>query len=125
MDKYDRAIELLGEFKNDPENFRLEIRRAWFDAGLSSPTGCLFQFASPSCRRLEEIRIDGERHWIGCPTLIHNSTYYVAWTKELTDRIRADSRIPNRPDDITYERLPVFAEYQREMDRTIRKTSDW
>lgn len=52
----------------------------------------------------------------GCLTMIRRSTNYCAPTSELTEAIRADTRIPSNHADITLAHLPVFAEWQRRID---------
>lgn len=39
------------------------------------------------------------------------------WNQELTDRIKADERIPKDPEQIELKHLPVFAEWQRLVDK--------
>ena len=41
-------------------------------------------------------------------------------TPELTKAIRKDPRIPKLPKNITVADLPVFAEWQRRLDKEIR-----
>jgi len=93
-DKYDEAVEYLTAHPG-------EIRDTWrypFD----SRAGCLFNYAAPGC---------------GCLTQIARmSSDGVPHRDDLTEAIRADSRIPRRSIDITVESLPVFAEWQRRLD---------
>lgn len=108
MDKYDKAIAYLIEH---PE----EVEDAW-QLVRTCPGSCLFQFCSPTGTITVVNTIK-----IGCLTTV-KAGYNPAFTPELTEKIRADERIPSKPDDIkpTLEGLTPFAEYQREMDRTIR-----
>ena len=92
-DKYDRAIDWLREH---PDRFL----DAW---GLTTPAACLFDFVKMGCGCLTQVRSGIRR----------------APTDELTDRIRADDRIPRQPEDITIGSLPVFAEWQRRLDRAL------
>lgn len=101
MDKYDQAIAYLHEH---PE----EIEDAWHLG--SHPAECLFVptdgklFADSQC---------------GCLTQIAGDAYdyFSAPTLELTAEIRADHRIPHDVKDIRLEDLPVFAEWQRRLER--------
>lgn len=114
MDKYDKAIELLKQ----AEDFGKAVSSAWFAARADHPTGCLFQFCCPP----EEHGDNPQGYAVGCLTMIKNSSCYHAWTEELTQRIRNDPRLPSDRHEITLDQLPVFAEWQREMDATIRQT---
>lgn len=117
-DKYDRAIAYLTEH---PE----QIRDAWSGA-YEHPGGSLFRFAGPSayldCP-------DWTKQICGCLTQISKTAdwlpddpnKYVAWTPELTEAIAADERIPKRPEHIRVEHLPVFAEWQRKLDRELNR----
>lgn len=96
MDKYDEAIQYL---KNHPE----EVSTAWGDP-TDHPAGCLFNYAGP------------EYSLVGCLTQVKNG-YLQASTPSLTKRIRADKRIPRNSLDITIDILPVFAEWQRKLDK--------
>lgn len=123
-DKYDRAIEhLLAQ-----PDFKQAVLSAWSypaaDEDEPNPAHCLFQSASPSGQE-DERSPAGER--IGCLTQIritNSSREYlplVAWTPELTKEIAEDESIPMSVDEVTPESLPVFAEWQRKLDRTIRR----
>lgn len=99
MDKYDRQIQdLLTGKRNislDWQNGRGLFQMAW--------------------------RGDRSNPRQGCLTMIkhRSSIKYQAITPELTDRICQDERIPCRPQDIRPEHFPIFAEYQRELDKTF------
>ena len=109
-DKYDEAIAYLTEH---PE----EIYRAWHTCG-THPHGCLFEFCSPDGSNNK--RADGEK--CGCLTMVRGLSKIggVAWTDALTEEIRTDERLPKSGSEITVEHLPVFAEWQRRLDREIR-----
>lgn len=92
QDKYDKQIKLLTKH---PEL----IGNSW-----ASAEG-LFQGASPTGTDIN----------YGCLTMV-KSGGLEAYTISLTERIRSDPRIPSSQTEITPELLPVFAEYQREMD---------
>lgn len=120
MDKYDRAIKYLTKaVETDPG----AITRAWSNPHINRDAGSvLFQFVhkisySPSCG-------------CGCLTQIKASPLTKAQTESLTERIRADDRIPNRiPDQFCPKsemhafvaKLPVFAEWQRIIDRELNR----
>ena len=105
-DKYDEAIAYLTA---NPD----EIQAAW-DGGYyrgeetSVQAACLFNYANSAddlnCGCLTQIRSDPTRH---------------AHTFDLTREIRLDSRIPVCATDITVADLPVFAEWQRRLDKEI------
>lgn len=109
MDKYDKAIEHLNAHPD-------EILSAWGAAYPDHPTGCLFQYASPS----EEAEFQANR-MCGCLTQVRGDDMN-AWTPKLTAEIRADKRIPLDVDDVTVADLPVFAEWQRRLDRELQRT---
>lgn len=111
MDKYDAAIAYLTAYPS-------EIARAW--AMVSThPAGCLFAF----CGRTGSADDKDEegRRFCGCLTQVRNGDH--AYTPALTAAIRADARIPGNDQQITIESLPVFAEWQRRLDREIRGVS--
>lgn len=98
-DAYDDAVAYLTEH---PE----EIIRAW-RSPQTHPGGALFAFVGNSC---------------GCLSMIRGSDGYVATTAELTLAIRSDERIPSDPDCITVNHLPIFAGWQRRIDRELGRT---
>lgn len=106
-DKYDEAIEYLTAHPD-------EILLAWSDRpGDQHPHHCLFIYANAS----------GEfssRGFLGCLTQIRSGGPWRAETSELTAAIAADDRLPDHWDGITPNDLPVFAEWQRRLDREIR-----
>lgn len=118
MDKYDEAIEVLVK---EPSQTASAWSMPLFDAG-----GDLFHYCSPN----KDFRWNG--YWCGCLTQVH-SRQESASSSDLTERIVADSRLHNRPEEIIDalratedldERrriLAPYAEWQREMDATIRK----
>lgn len=121
MDKYDQAIEFL---KANP----LRIRNHWLNAiNNNDPNYSLFDRAhriGMPDDYLKEVRALPEHKGkiftapdYGCLTQIKSCPgMYVGATKEITDKILADDRIPSSPDDITVDNLEVFAEYQRMVD---------
>lgn len=104
-DKYDEAIEYLTE---NPH----EIETVWMHP-FDHKAGCLFMFVIPN-----DVEFRPDRKLCGCLTTIRNCGY-AAWTDELTEAIRADDRIPNDLKDITIEKLPIFAEWQRRIDKEL------
>jgi len=99
-DKYDEAVEYLTKYPDS-------ISHAW-----KSPTGCdagcLFQF------------VESRPGLCGCLSQIRAGRWD-AETPQLTAAIRADGRIPVEPEDITVNHLPVFAEWQRKIDRILKR----
>jgi MoxR-like ATPase len=55
----------------------------------------------------------------GCLTMIRSDEGFVAQTSALTKAIKADTRIPDDPEKITLRHLPVFAEWQRRLDKEL------
>lgn len=102
MDKYDEEIERLTK---NPE--------AIFDAWCE-PT-CLFEFVTPNGNKV--IRPDGNP--CGCLTMVRQGDF--AWTDELTAEIQADERLPKTGLMLTVEDLPVFAEWQRKLDKVLNR----
>ena len=99
-DKYDEQIKYLTK---RPE----KILKQWENCKG------LFRYATPD---------DFEySHATGCLTMIRkNEECMVPDHPELTKAIKTDNRIPLTPREITPEHLPVFAEWQRRLDREIR-----
>ena len=93
MDKYDRAIAYLTEH---PE----EIFGAW-SCWDNHRAGCLFNIIPGSNVCLTEARLDPEEISANHPFI----------------RITEDERIPESPDEITVDDLPVLAEWQRKLDK--------
>jgi len=99
MDKYDVAVDYLTQH---PE----EISEAWGWPD-THPAGCLFSYCG-----------DWEDDDVGCLTMVRAGLS--AATEELTLAIRADARLPDDETKITVEHLPVFAEWQRRLDKELR-----
>jgi hypothetical protein len=99
-DKYDEQIERLT--KNPAR-----IKDEWSDAiGIFDYAERSYGPWSDDC---------------GCLTMIRSGGGYRAQTEELTKAIRADKRIPKRDADIKPEHLPVFAEWQRRIDKELNR----
>lgn len=111
MDKYDRAVLFL---KKHPS----EITRAWFESGPEARkrAHCLFQYVTPTGKA--KLRSDGRP--CGCLTQVKIGCA-VAWTEALTQAIRTDVRIPSSYLKIRAEDLPIFAEWQRKLDRLLER----
>lgn len=104
-DQYDHAIDYL---MRHPE----EITRAWSLQELHV-AGCLFRILHDrSCTRGMECQ-----H--GCLTQVRATHYRRGPTPSLEAEIRADTRIPMWPDAIRLHHLPVFAAWQRRIDREL------
>ena len=104
MDKYDKAIEFFTKYPN-------MICEKWSDP--SSMHGCLFQFATPTGN------MNGSS---GCLTLIRKyDILFVPDRPDLTEEIRKDVRIPLFSDEIRVETLSVFAEWQRRLDKELKR----
>lgn len=107
MDKYDEAIAYLTEHPS-----KIQTAWNWPDDDLYGDGeingGCLFQ-------------IVGDYEECGCLTQIRLNPYRIAPTAALTDAIRADERIPKSPEQITIADLPVFAEWQRRLDKELNR----
>jgi len=108
-DKYDRAIEYL---RKHPD----QIESAWAYGG-NIRAHCLFKYVTPTGR--PGVCKDGVRS-CGCLTTI-KSDDFVAFTPQLTKLILKDRRIPNNIDRVGVSDLPVFAEWQRRIDKELNR----
>jgi hypothetical protein len=111
MDKYDHAMAHLGSHPD-------QIYDAWSDVN-GHPAGCLFAYVSP------DGHFDGTPNGKarGCLTQIKLDPYrYEAWTDELNCAIAADSRIPASPHSLVLADLPIFAEWQRRIDKALNRS---
>jgi len=108
MDKYDKAIAYLEGCNG---SFESEVDRAW-STPFDHPAGCLFSIVAKDYYG---------KHDTGCLTMIRRTEDFRAETDELTEAIRTDERIPTSAMDITHESLPVFAEWQRRLDRELNR----
>lgn len=102
-DKYDLAIDYLTEHPD-------EIYDSWNDGIVTynNPhpvSSCLFGST-------------GALYACGCLTQV-KSGRFPANNDELTRAIRADERIPEDAHYITINNLPVFAEWQRRLDKEL------
>lgn len=103
-DKYDKAIAYLTENPG-------AIYNSWENAynSLATPASCLFKSTKP-----------GDCGEFGCLTQVKIGDL-PAITPAITKAIRADRRIPKSGSAITLEHLPVFAEWQRRLDKRIKQ----
>lgn len=116
MDKYDKAIAFLTEH---PEM----IREAWYvpddgDSEEIKSAHCLFQVVD----KFNDL--DGERlSSCGCLTQIRSGNGG-SWARGAicTAEIRSDTRIPDVISDVGVEHLPVFAEWQRKLDKELGRS---
>lgn len=134
-DQYDDGIEYACNH-SDPGSV---LGDAWSDpSDIDNPAGCLFQWAQPQGYTAGKC---------GCFTQIRqyakfpDTRKYVAYTEELTEKIRNDDRLPCGIFDLIGEyrvrcettsegdatiwladRLEVFAELQRHVDQELGRT---
>jgi len=113
-DKYAKAIKYLTAHPD-------ELYVAWCVADDRHPAGCLFQWAWRG-----DTNMGGVANVCGCITHIRNphlNRIVFAYSETLRDRltkeIREDERIPTRGDLIKISDLPVFAEWQRRLDKEL------
>ena len=109
MDKYDKAVEYLIGCNG---NYAYELEEAWKNPQRHKG-GSLFQFAGK-----------GAAMSIGCLTMIRNGApgcCVQAGTSALTKAIKEDERLPRRFEDITKDHLPIFAEWQRCLDKELNR----
>lgn len=103
-DKYDDAIAYL---EKNPG----EILDAWGFPSTHS-AGCLFSYVGATNSRGDSC---------GCLTQVKSGDS-PAKTARLTKAIRKDARIPERPQDIELKHLQVFAEWQRRIDKELKRS---
>jgi len=127
-DKYDDAIAFLTE---NPEH----IREAWGDPETNEEEGgILFGFVGPDWKDNSiSVRYEGEHGTCGCLQQIRkcrvvdeydsmeealdaDGSMVGSYWPRLWEKIAGDRRLPHDEHDITVEDLPVFAEWQREID---------
>ena len=127
-DKYDFAIEYLHE---NPE----DIHDAWANPeGHEGKGGELFGFVGPdwksndnkvryeghigTCGCLQQIRQAKVNH--ECDTMLEvcekNDSMTLSFWPRLWEKIAGDRRLPHESEDIGLEDLPVFADWQMEVD---------
>lgn len=117
MDNYDKAIEYL---KSNPA----QILDIWDDP-KSHFSGILFQAVTPDGTG----QVNSYDEFCGDICEIH-SNLASAWTDELLEEIIKDFRIPeifashNYKPKITVELLPLFAEWQRKIDKALNRNPE-
>lgn len=116
-DRYQEAVNYLTRF---PRQI-VANWRAW----NTEPAGCLFAPVVPDLSTAYDGTFVGRSvnphgDHCGCLTQIRSSPNVFAWTSDLTERIRADARIPIAPHLVKVEHLPVFAQWQRVIDAELR-----
>lgn len=89
----------------------------WNEWCAASP---LFRFVTPH-NDCSEQRFDGKL--CGCLTSVRRPEN-VAWTTKLTQEIKRDKRIPVSPRNLKPKHLPVFAEWQRKIDKELKRNLD-
>jgi len=122
-DIYDQGISYLRENPDD-------IESAWGDpGGWEGKGGELFGFVAPDWKDGNaSAKYDGMRAGTcGCLQQIRQAkaegfdgtegSCKMAYWERLWDSIANDRRLPTESSDITVEDLPVFAEWQRELDQ--------
>lgn len=100
MDIYDKEVKRLSK---NPD----EIYCAWTYGPGHSPL-----FDAASSKRYTSVN--------SCGCLIQVKMGFRASSKRLTEAIRADARIPEDVTEIKPEHLPVFAEWQRKLDKMFK-----
>jgi len=108
-DKYDEAVEYLRE------NPRTIIKNWSSPKSKESLGGCLFAYADKTGQGIQGS---------GCLTMLrgrNKSNYKVPGRPDLTQEIQNDDRLPESADDITLSHLPVFAEWQRRLDKELQR----
>lgn len=114
-DKYDREIQRLNDQIKKPDPGKDPKRWAIHVVGLSwCKAEPLFAVATKS-----GYRDTGDDHECGCLTEIRQSSYGVQGRPDLAARIKADLRLPKSVDRIRPKHLPIFAEWQRILDREL------
>lgn len=107
-DRYDHAIDYL---MRHPE----QIEFAWQFCN-THVAGCLFQYVhGRKCKSRKCIH--------GCLTMIRSQyhEYCNAPNEKLTTAIRADTRLPTDVNEIRLHHLPIFAEWQRKLDKELNR----
>ncbi len=107
VDKYDKEVAYL---TGNPG----KIPDAWSSPDINRG-GLLFQWCTLSGGEEEH---PDSFETCGCLTQVRGGGYS-AWTDKLTEQIQNDVRIPLSESGITVDDLPVFAEWQRRLDKEL------
>ena len=112
-DVYDLEVDRLTKVYEEEglQAFRSAVCTSWGDA---EP---LFSFCTPTGNSTAP----GTECCFGCLTTVHNGAHF-AWTPAITQSIRDDERLPNYDDQIEPHHLPIFAEWQRRLDKELGRT---
>lgn len=86
--------------------FNTKVRYAW-NRPITTAGGRLFTYCTPNVFK---------GCGYGCLTQVRLEESCKAYTQNLTEKIRADDRIPTGPQGITKDNLHVFAEWQERME---------
>ncbi len=116
-DRYDRAVDYLTEHPS-------LIEVAWDHGHVQDVEKlCLSEDAKEAHRQAGCLfGLCCSRFRAGCLTQVcHNGLD--AGTPELTAEIRADERIPFNGKDIEVDDLPMFAEWQRRIDKELAEVA--
>lgn len=105
-DKYDLAVEWLTEH---PEEIQAAWGNPWEHKG-----GCLFLGVSP----WGSMALMDNGETCGCLTQVAGGVRD-AWTQELTQAIRQDKGLPKSRHEIAVSHLPLFAKWQRRIDKEL------
>lgn len=109
-DRYEQDVEYLTAKPH-------QIGVAWGNPKPGEMGGSLFRFAVDDGR--PGARYIGGRR-AGCLTMLRCiNVSYAAETPELEAAIRADKRLPRRTGEIRPHHLPIFAAWQRRIDREL------
>lgn len=117
-DKYDEAVEFLTDYPD-------EIQYAWEHVKENLyEGGALFLWCNPNKSSNQKPNFQPGK-LCGCLTQIRQDpTTWAAFTPGLTKKIQEDSRIPTDATQITVDKLPLFAAWQRFMDRYFASGCD-
>lgn len=101
--KRDRYDDEVNRLTNNP---RL-IRESW-------------DYAEPLFQHVQHVARPRANFVCGCLTQVASKIFEAA-TPELTEAIQKDERIPKSVEFITVEHLPLFAEWQRRIDKELKR----
>lgn len=120
-DKYDEEIGRLSSLHGDA--FTVAVSKAWGCGSL------LFRYAGYEDGNEEDD--DGNLRDCGCLTQIREDSGPCGFgvfavsgehREDLTRAIAEDERLPDSPWQIEHKHLPIFAEWQRRLDKELGRT---
>lgn len=124
-DKYDRAIEVLTR-EVEETGGTSAIYDAWNNAGSSQHDATNREYGAKVCDLFAPVCIDQKTSSAGCLTQLKahdlghgENDYDFECSAETYADLMADDRITADASTITIEDLPVFAEWQRRLDREL------